>query len=121
MKRSFYRLADTILANKASIFGLGVGVFLWVKMSRSFGQLNSDENVKRMYDPVKARAQIEVYKEVYNMGSKEDNAVKILECAEKADRDKMEAFFEKTGDKSEIEREMERLQREIESLEEVKS
>ena len=83
---------------------------------------------------MKAKAQIEVYKEIYNMDNEEgedplnhqakkDTALKILQSAQENDMEKINKFFEKQNEfeKSDIDREMDRLKNEIESLEEVTS
>ena len=87
-----------------------------------------------MFDPLKAKAQIEVYKEIYNMDDdqgrplqagevKKDTALKILQTAQDNDIEQINKFFEKQNEfeKSEIEKEMDRLKNEIDSLEEVTS
>ena len=53
----------------------------------------------------------------------DDGALRILQTASEQDMDKISKFFEKQkeDDKSEIERQMEKLRIEIESLEEVNS
>ena len=91
---------------------------------------------KKLFDPVKAKAQIEVYKEIYRLEEQEnlseeqkkeirnkDGALKILQTASSNDVDKINKFFERKDDmeQSEIEREMEKLKIEIESLEDVKT
>merc|ERR1712224_68702 len=85
---------------------------------------------------MKAKAQMEVYKEIYKLEEQEnlteeqkrdirnkDGALKILQTASESDVNKINQFFEKRDgqDQSDIEREMERLKLEIESLEEVKT
>jgi hypothetical protein len=54
---------------------------------------------------------------------KKDTALKILQSAQENDMEKINKFFEKQNEfeKSDIDREMERLKNEIESLEEVTS
>ena len=91
---------------------------------------------KKLFDPVKAKAQIEVYKEIYRLEEQEglsdeqkkeirnkDGALRILQTASQNDVEKINKFFEKKDgmDQSEIEREMEKLKIEIESLEDVKT
>ena len=79
---------------------------------------------------------MEVYKEIYRLEEQEhlteeqkkdirnkDGALKILQTASEKDVQKINQFFNKKDgeDQSEIEKEMERLKAEIESLEEVKT
>lgn len=54
---------------------------------------------------MKAKAQIEVYKEIYNMDDdnstkteKKDTALKILQTAEENDVEKINKFFEKQNE-----------------------
>jgi hypothetical protein len=56
-------------------------------------------------------------------GEKKDTALKILQTAQDNDYEQISKFFEKQNEfeKSEIEKEMDRLKNEIESLEEVTS
>ncbi len=56
-------------------------------------------------------------------GQKKDTALKILQTAQENDIEQINKFFEKQNEfeKSEIEKEMDRLKNEIESLEEVTS
>ena len=58
-----------------------------------------------------------------NPQAKKDTALKILQSAQENDMEKINKFFEKQNefDKSDIDREMDRLKNEIESLEEVTS
>ena len=60
-----------------------------------------------MFDPLKAKAQIQVYKEIYNFDSddKEDGALRILKSASDADMKNINKFFEKgAADKKEDQR-----------------
>ena len=58
-----------------------------------------------------------------NPQAKKDTALKILQSAQENDMEKINKFFEKQNEfeKSDIDREMDRLKNEIESLEEVTS
>ena len=91
---------------------------------------------KKLFDPVKAKAQMEVYKEIYRLEGDDnlteeqkkdirnkDGALKILQTASENDVSKISEFFEKKEGQefSEIEKEMARLKNEIESLEEVQT
>jgi hypothetical protein len=61
--------------------------------------------------------------DVSNPQVKKDTALKILQSAQENDMEKINKFFEKQNEfeKSDIDREMDRLKNEIESLEEVTS
>lgn len=99
------------------------------RVGKNMKELEQNTQDKKLFDPLKAKAQIEVYKEIYNIGetdedgNKKDNALKILQSASEGDIEKINKFFEKASDydQSEIEKEMEKLKREIDSLEEVNS
>lgn len=130
--RGFYRFLDMVMINKASIVGLGLCLYMGRRFSTNMRELEQNTQEKKLFDPLKAKAQIEVYKEIYNMGDDEgdapreprkDTALKILQSAEANDVEKINKFFERQGEQeeSEIEREMARLKREIDSLEEVQS
>ena len=56
---------------------------------------------KKLYDPVKARAQIQVYKEIYNLGDgnnasaeEEDGSLRILKSASEDDKEAIKKYFE---------------------------
>ena len=55
------------------------------RINNNTRELEKDTKEKKLYDPVKARAQIQVYKEIYNLGNNEeaseeekDGSLKIL-------------------------------------------
>ena len=125
--RLFMKVVDTVMMNKTSIVGLGLCYYMGRRFTVNVQELERNTQEKKLFDPLKAKAQIEVYKEIYNMeegGERpKDTALKILETAEANDIEKIQKFFEKRNEfeKSEIDKEMERLKREIDSLEEVQS
>ena len=134
--RGFQRTLDFVLVNKYSIIGLSVGLLAARRVSNNMQQLEQNTMEKKLFDPTKAKAQIEVYKEIYKLESEEglsdeqkreirkkDGALRILQTASENDVDKINKFFEKkgTGSESEIEQTMKKLTHEIESLEEVNS
>ena len=105
-------------------------------MTKNVEELEKNAVEKKLFDPMKAKAQMDVYKEIYKLEEQEhlteeqkkdirnkDGALKILQTASQNDVKKINEFFEKKDgeDKSEIEKEMDRLKMEIDSLEEVKS
>lgn len=106
------------------------------RMAGNIEELEKNTQDKKLFDPVKAKAQIEVYKEIYRMEEneslppekrvdirKQDGALKILQTASDNDVDQIRQFFVKKGnqDMSEIEAQMQKLRNEIDSLEEVNS
>ena len=105
-------------------------------MTRNFEELEQNTQDKKLFDPLKAKAQLEVYKEIYRLEEMEglteeqkkemrndDGALRILQTASENDLEKINQFFVKAqdDDKSEIERQIEKLTLEIDSLEEVNS
>lgn len=121
------KVLDTVMMNKTSIAGLGLCYYMGRRFTLNVQELERNTQEKKLFDPLKAKAQIEVYKEIYNMEEGQerpkDTALKILETAEANDIEKINRFFEKQSEfgQSEIDKEMERLKREIDSLEEVQS
>jgi hypothetical protein len=85
-------------------------------------------NGSKLFDPVKAKAQVQVYKEIYNIedddkeGQREDVGLKILEAASSKDKEQIKKFFALQEGKqtTSAEDEIEKLKQEIDSLEEVK-
>ena len=75
------------------------------RVNRNMKELEQNTQDKKLFDPLKAKAQIEVYKEIYNIGEegdkeakdKRDNALKILQSASENDIDKINKFFEKAN------------------------
>ncbi len=62
-----------------------VGFYISRRFSRNIKELEENTQNKKLFDPLKAKAQIEVYKEIYNIGQSEDGreqrpdvALKIL-------------------------------------------
>ena len=121
---------------RKSFIGLAACYWMSSRMSKNMEDLEKNTVEKKLFDPVKARAQMEVYKEIYRLEGDEslteeqrkdirnrDGALKILQSASSNDVDSINDFFNrKEGeDQSEIEKEMDRLKNEIESLEEVKT
>ena len=118
---------DHLWMRRNSYFGLMVGSYLSYRMARNQDQLEEHSRANKLFDPVKAKAQVQVYKEIYNIEDdslkpEQDVGLKILEAASKEDKEEIRRFFERKGEeKSDLEREMERLKQEISSLEEVKA
>lgn len=127
---------DTIWINKGTCLGLVGCYYLSKRMNANMEELERNTQDKKLFDPVKAKAQIEVYKEIYRMEEnenlpedqrqdvrKQDGALRILQTASENDVDQIKTFFAKKSSQSmsEIELQMEKLKTEIESLEEVNS
>lgn len=101
--RSFQKLLDTFWIHKTSVIGFGIckfpplphlitlsiGMYGAKRVSRNVKELEENTQSKQLFDPVKAKAQIEVYKEIYNIGAEnseeglknKDVALKILQSA----------------------------------------
>lgn len=93
--RGFYKALDFIMINKASIVGLGLCFYMGRRFTKNIEELEQNTQEKKLFDPLKAKAQIEVYKEIYNMDdndspaeaarkaeeSKQDTTLKILQSA----------------------------------------
>ncbi len=103
--RTLYRGLDFVMINKASIVGLGLCLWVGRRFTRNITELEQNTQEKKLFDPLKAKAQIEVYKEIYNMDDdnstkteKKDTALKILQTAEENDVEKINKFFEKQNE-----------------------
>ena len=77
-------------------------------MSNNMSELEKNTAEKKLFDPLKAKAQIEVYKEIYKLEEQEnlsedqkrelrnqDGALRILQTASNNDVDQINKFFEK--------------------------
>ena len=77
-------------------------------MNRNWEELEKNTQDKKLFDPVKAKAQLEVYKEIYRLEEMEnlseeqkmqmrndDGALRILKTASENDFEKINKFFEK--------------------------
>ena len=69
--RGATKLLDFVLVHKYSLFGLGVGCAMSYRVSSNMRELEKNTMEKKLFDPTKAKAQIEVYKEIYNLESEE--------------------------------------------------
>ena len=67
-------MIDFVAIHKASLIGL-VGCYFVVKrFSHNMDELERNTTQKKLFDPVKARAQVQVYKEIYNLENQGDVA-----------------------------------------------
>lgn len=90
------------------------------------GELEKNTQEKKLFDPLKAKAQIQVYKEIYNLDDKaneteKEGQLRILQSASKQDMENINKFFDKNVKQKDVDDEMEQLKKEIDSLEEVTS
>ena len=101
--RSFRKAVDRIWLNKASLLGLGLCFYMSRRVSNNMKELEQNTQDKKLFDPLKAKAQIEVYKEIYNFGDekdmneekKKDTALRILQSASENDIEMIRKYFEK--------------------------
>ncbi|CAI2382785.1 unnamed protein product [Moneuplotes crassus] len=125
-KRRFFKVWDFLILRKTSLAGLGMIVYLSTRLGNNMEELEENTKQHKIFDPVKAKAQVDVYKEIYNLMDEEESELKRLPSAvSDKEKQKIKDYFsqEKLSqiDKEELERELQRLQVEIDSLEEVKS
>merc|ERR1712166_1548324 len=74
MYRNLAKGLDFLILNRNRIAGLGVGLWLCRRFGNNMTQLEENTKDKKLFDPVKARAQIEIYKEIYRIENEEDKA-----------------------------------------------
>jgi len=78
----------------------------WQYKTSNMRELEQNTKDKKLFDPVKAKAQIEVYKEIYRMEANEslpehervqqtDGALRILQTADQNDAEEIAKFFQK--------------------------
>ena len=133
MNRKLQKAFDFIYLNKTSILGLAGCYWVSQRFSRNMDELERNTQEKKLFDPIKAKAQVQVYKEIYNLDNDsqeadkdEDGALRILKSASENDKEAIKKFFDKQinnkgKDQSQIDAEMDRLQSEIAALEDVTS
>ena len=136
MFQSLKGAAEWCIAYRKTLIGAGLCVAMAHRMNRNIEELERNTAEKKLFDPIKAKAQMEVYKEIYRLEENEslteeqrkdirnkDGALKILQTASDNDVTKINQFFEKKEgeDQSEVEKEMQRLKHEIESLTEIQT
>ena len=119
---------DFVVLHKSSIAGFGLCIWVSRRFNSNMKELEQNTQEKKLFDPLKAKAQIQVYKEIYNFDDKsqnEDGALRILKSADEKDLESINNYFQKQNDgmqdQSKIDQEMEKLKAEIDSLEEVTS
>mmetsp|Transcript_8082 Transcript_8082/g.13568 ORF Transcript_8082/g.13568 Transcript_8082/m.13568 type:complete len:172 (-) Transcript_8082:212-727(-) len=128
--RTLYKIFDFAVVHRGSILGFVGLIYLSHRVGNNMSTLEKDTAEKKLYDPVKAKAQIQVYKEIYNLDNqnKDQAELRIMQSASDDDIQTISKFFEKQEEGKErddaklrMDREMEKLKREIDSLEEVTS
>ena len=93
--------------NRASILGLGVCLYFGKRISKNMQDLEKNTQEKKLFDPLKAKAQVQVYKQIYNIDDegKNEAELKILQSASSKDKQDIAKYFKKAdgGDKSKAE------------------
>ena len=111
--RSFHKAVDFMVINKYSILGLGACWWVTRRFNNNMKELEKNTQEKKLYDPIKAKAQIQVYREIYNFEGADkgdDGALKILQSASDDDKETIKQYFNKNSKgKDQIDAEMERL------------
>ena len=94
MNRNLQKAVDFVWVNKNSIIGLVFCLMVSRRFSNNMAELERNTKDKKLFDPVKAKAQVQVYKEIYNFEKDpnqkeddEDGALRILKSASADDKE----------------------------------
>ena len=106
MFKNIQALANWCVSYRKSLIGLGLCYAMSRRMNQNIEELERNTAEKKLFDPVKAKAQLEVYKEIYRLEEQEglseeekkdirmkDGALKILQSASENDVSKINEFF----------------------------
>ena len=55
------------MINKSSLIGLGIGGGICYRFSSNMTELEKNTQEKKLFDPQKAKMQIQVYKDIYKL------------------------------------------------------
>lgn len=133
MNRGFLKVWDKIMLNRSSIIGAGILSYFGYKLSKSMTELEENSAKHKIFDPVKAKAQIEVYKELYNVleeeQEEEQRKLSLTKDLSETEKEKIQEYFKRDVDEKinteisndELQKELSSLKVEIDSLEEVNS
>ena len=58
---------------KSSIVGVAAMIYLTTRIGNNMKELEQNTKEHKVFDPVKAKAQIDVYKEIYNLMEQEED------------------------------------------------
>ena len=58
---------DFVRVNRNSLLGLSIGVYFARRFAGNMHQLEKNTQEKKLFDPIKAKAQIQVYRDIYNL------------------------------------------------------
>ena len=98
MNRKAQKVIDFISLNRNSILGLGFCLWFSKRLSNNMAELEKNTQEKKLFDPLKAKAQVQVYKEIYNvrdMKDKNDAELRILKTASANDLEDINKFFDR--------------------------
>ena len=118
-QRDFMRMWDFVVLKRKPIMGFFLTIYLMRRYSSNFGGMEKEVTKHGYYDPRKAEAQIQLFKDIYLKGDKE---AKVLQT-EGPSKKNLETFLQKHETKSEpeLDYEIKKLERELESLKPVHS
>ena len=90
--------------NKASLAGLTVCLYFGTRISRNMANLEKNTQEKKLFDPLKAKAQVQVYKQIYNIEDQQerDAELRIMKSASEKDKEDIVKYFKNKdgGEKS---------------------
>ena len=95
------QIIDFVVINRNSLMGLGVGVWVCRRFSNNMTELEKNTQEKKLFDPLKAKAQIQVYKDIYNLedegekGGDGSGKLRIMQSAQGEDLKQISQFFDK--------------------------
>lgn len=91
MNRKVQRVIDFVMVNRNTLIGLGIGIWITRRFSGNMVELEKNTTEKKLFDPLKAKAQIQVYKDIYNLdddAKKSDDPgsqLRIMQSAQEKD------------------------------------
>ena len=64
-RRTFSMFTDYLILRHRSFVGLGITIYLLQRYNRNFGKMEKEVTRHGYYDPRKAEAQIQLFKDIY--------------------------------------------------------
>ena len=55
------------MLNRNSLVGMGMFIFIYRRFASNITNLEKNTQEKKLFDPIKAKAQIQVYKDIYSL------------------------------------------------------
>ena len=65
-----------MMVRRKSIFGIFLVGYLTTRLGNNMSSLEKNTREHKIFDPIKAKAQIDVYKEIYNLMEKQEGSGK---------------------------------------------